>query len=140
MAEVPRWLVTAIGELGVSEVRGGENPRILEYHATTSLRATEDEVSWCSSFCNWCLSRAGIRGTGSAAARSWLSWGDELKAPRLGCIVVLSRGTNPAQGHVGFFLDSGVLGVYLVNGNVGDRVAVSLFQHSRVLGYRWPRP
>jgi hypothetical protein len=32
-------------EIGQKEVRGGENPRILEYHATTTLGAREDEAA-----------------------------------------------------------------------------------------------
>ncbi|HEX5760734.1 MAG TPA: TIGR02594 family protein [Thermoanaerobaculia bacterium] len=73
-----------------------DNPRIVEYHRTTSLRATDDEVPWCSAFVNWCMREAGLRGTGSAAARSWLTWGSRLATPRRGCVTVLRRGTNPA--------------------------------------------
>ncbi|KKK66354.1 hypothetical protein LCGC14_2964930, partial [marine sediment metagenome] len=40
--------------------------------------ASEDETPWCSSFVNFCVCEAGynpIKETGSARARSWLSWG-----------------------------------------------------------------
>jgi uncharacterized protein (TIGR02594 family) len=85
------WMAVARGEIGQVERRGGENPRIVAYHATTALAAREDEVPWCSSFVNWVMERAGYRGTGSAAASSWLRWGVELEAPRPGCVTVLKR-------------------------------------------------
>lgn len=43
----PTWFDVAKKEIGVKEKRGGENPRIIEYHSTTTLSADEDEVSWC---------------------------------------------------------------------------------------------
>lgn len=74
----PTWMVIAERELasGVRERPGAEhNPRIVEYHSATLLRATTDEVPWCSSFANWCLLQVFETGTWSAAARSWLAWG-----------------------------------------------------------------
>jgi hypothetical protein len=53
----------AKAELGTTEVPGTQNnPRILEYHATTTLKATTDEVPWCSSFVN--LNTEGDLGAG----------------------------------------------------------------------------
>ena len=54
----PKWLEIALKEVGVSEIKGGENKRILEYHASTTLKAKEDEIPWCSSFVNWCMVQA----------------------------------------------------------------------------------
>ena len=58
--------------------------------------------------------------------------------PRLGDIVVYSRGSNPASGHVNFFLDQSTLNVYGVGGNQGDRVSVNGMPRALVLGYRRP--
>lgn len=135
---VPPWLPIALGELGTVEMPGAaNNSRILEYHKATSLQASQDAVPWCSSFTNWVLREAGITGTNSAAARSFASWGKAVR-PCLGAIVVMSRGANPAHGHVGFFLDArdGVL--FLLGGNQNDRVSIAQYGASRVLGYRWP--
>ncbi|MBJ6799769.1 peptidoglycan-binding protein [Geomonas sp. Red259] len=67
------WLKIAAGEVGQKEFpRSPANPRIITYHSATSLRAISDEVAWCSAFVNWCLRQAGIAGTNSAAATSWL--------------------------------------------------------------------
>jgi uncharacterized protein (TIGR02594 family) len=129
----------AIEELGVSEVPGiAANKRIQEYHSTTRLAALSDEVPWCSAFVNWCCVQAGIRGTGSAAARSWLSWGVPC-APREGCVVVMARGNNAALGHVAFYVaDFDSQRITVLGGNQGDCVSYGVYAKSRVLGYRWP--
>lgn len=126
----------AKGEIGVKELRGGENPRILEYHDCTDLDACEDEIAWCSAFMNWCQWHAGNEITRSAAARSWLKWGKPLDKPVEGCVVVFKRPPNPASGHVAFFVrESGGM-VLALGGNQGDQVKESWFHGSDVLGYR----
>jgi hypothetical protein len=74
----------AEGELGIHENSppGENNRRILEYHQATTLATTTDEAPWCSSFVNWVMKNAGRRGTGSALASSWLTWGGELNSPK----------------------------------------------------------
>jgi uncharacterized protein (TIGR02594 family) len=137
--ESPKWLEAAAREIGVEEVPGpGDNPRILEYHKATTLKATDDSVAWCSSFVNWCIKQAGIQGSGSAAARSWLNWGKTLDNPRNGCIVVLKRGNNPNNGHVAFYVGDEGSSIRLLGGNQSNRVKVSPFPKSMVLSYRWP--
>lgn len=139
---LPAWLAIAEKELGISEKIGSaHNPRILEYHKATSLMATTDETPWCSAFANWVMRQVGIQGTTSAAARSWLKWGAELdsKHPAFGCIVVLSRGNNPAQGHVGFYCGSTTPDtIRVLGGNQGDKVSIVNFKKTGVLSYRWP--
>jgi uncharacterized protein (TIGR02594 family) len=135
----PRWFTIAEGEIGVSEVAGpGNNLRIVQYHQSTTLRATEDSVPWCSSFVNFCVEKAGIPGTDSASARSWLSFGRKLDTSRLGCIVVLRRGPNPNNGHVGFFAGESASHLRLLGGNQSDQVKFSNFPKSMLLTYRWP--
>lgn len=134
----PAWLEIARRELGVTEIPGAShNARILEYHAVTTLRATADEVPWCSSFACWVMEAAGIRSTRSAAARSWLQWGRAIDEPMTGCVVVLKRGAPPA-GHVGFFvgLDGGRIA--LLGGNQSNQVRIARFPMADVLGYRMP--
>ncbi len=84
------WMEIARAEEGVKEIVGDEdNPRVLQYLRSTSLgkwAASRDETPWCSAFVNWCITQAGLEGTNSAMARSWLGWGVDLAMPRPGCV------------------------------------------------------
>jgi uncharacterized protein (TIGR02594 family) len=127
-------------EIGVCEGHLDQNnPRILEYHATTTLKADSDKIPWCSSFMNWCILQAGGEPTGSALAKSWLSWGVRAKRPVPGDIVVLKRGTNGVFGHVGFLanpINPLVPWIYVLGGNQGDRVCVKIYSKFNVIDYR----
>jgi uncharacterized protein (TIGR02594 family) len=144
----PKWLEIARGELGQHEIPGPQaNARIVEYHSITSLHATSDEVPWCASFVGWCLEKAGIKSTRSAAAASYLSWGSSA-FPRPGAVCVIrqkSAAPDPATGsatgyHVGFFVASDRAHIQLLGGNQADSVKVSAFPLDRyeLVGYRWP--
>lgn len=135
------WLFRAYNEIGVHETPGPEaTARIVEYHATTTLRATSDEVPWCAAFVGWCLKQAGITPTASAAARSYLNWGYPMNEPREGCIAVLLRGNDPRYGHVGFWVGEDGDNIKLLGGNQGDKVCIELFDKRKVVAYRWPFP
>lgn len=138
----PAWLTIARKELGIHETPGPKaTARIVEYDATTTLKATSDEVPWCSSFVNWCIRQARMLHpeldleTRSAAAASWASWGHELEEGQLGCIVVMER---PGGNHVGFYVDEDDDGVYVLGGNQGDRVCIRRFPWERITNFRWP--
>ena len=133
------WMPIALGELGTREIHGKDHEaRVLEYHATTTLRATTDEVPWCSSFVNWVMESSGIPGTRSAAARSWLDWGVKLDSPMLGCVVVLKRGKNPRSGHVTLYMGGDGDRLEGLGGNQSNQVQISRYKVANVLGYRWP--
>lgn len=137
----PEWMKYARQELGVAERPGAEhNARIIEYHSKTGLAAGTDEVAWCSSFVNWCMAKAGIQGTGSAAARSWANWGLPLTEPRPGCIVVFRRNdpNNPNAGHVAFFMRQRAPLIDVLGGNQSNSVRVSGYPLADVITYRWP--
>lgn len=130
------WYAIARKEVGTRELIGNaDHPRIVEYHSATTLRATDDEVPWCSSFVNWCMQQAGYTGTRSAAAKSWLSWGRAIPAPVHGCIVVLTR---PGGNHVALFERMDDVHVWLLGGNQDDAVNVRRYLRSRIIGYRMP--
>ncbi|MBE1159823.1 TIGR02594 family protein [Dyella sp. 7MK23] len=131
----------ALAERGVRRFGPGQsNPRIVEYNGHTALVGYDDKISWCSSFVNWCLGRIGIRGTGSALARSWLDWGRPLEQPVYGCVAVLTREDDPAswKGHVGFYLRHDAETIYLLGGNQLEEVRELGYPLDSVLGYRWP--
>ena len=136
--ELPHWLVIAYDELDTEEIGGAKaNPRIIEYHAATTLRAKSDEVPWCSSFVNWCMKEAGQRTTRSAAARSWAKYGKACGLEK-GAVIVVSRGTNPAHGHVGFVWRADGPWVWILGGNQGNRVSIARYPLSRLVATRWP--
>ena len=135
------WYQIARGEmaLGIKERKGDpDHPKIIEYHDTTSLHAKDDETPWCSSFVNWCIEKAGIMGTKSARARSWLGWGEAIEEPRHGCVVVFSRPPSPTAGHVGFYIAETPTHVDVLGGNQSNQVNIASYPKDRVLGYRWP--
>lgn len=135
---VPLALAIREMETGVRECAGDDhNPRIIEYHATTSLQATRDEIAWCSSFMNWCQHNGGFEGTDSAAARSWMQWGVPVETPRRGDVVVFRRGNSSWQGHVGFFWGYTPGGsIETLGGNQRNSVCIRAYSADDLLGYR----
>lgn len=135
----PRWYAVAWGERGQKETSGPtDNPRILEYQKACSFNPKDEDVPWCSSFANWVVQQAGIRGSGQANARSWLNWGQRLDTPKRGCIVVLSRPGAPQNGHVAFYVGQQGDKLRLLGGNQENQVKISNYDKSRLLSFRWP--
>jgi uncharacterized protein (TIGR02594 family) len=138
---LPRWFELALAQRGVKEVPGsGDNPLIQAYYRDAGhAEVRHDSVPWCAAFVGAMLKRAGIRPSGSLAARSYLSWGRKIDRPVEGCIAVFSRGRSTWLGHVGFFVkDLGDGRVQILGGNQSDRVSLAAFPKSRLLGYRLP--
>lgn len=127
-----------------SEVEGSaSNPNITEcYKSVDGLGNPEviddSEVPWCSCFVNYCVQKAGGRGTRSAMARSWLQWGKASSGAQ-GDIVVLRRGTSSVSGHVGFVVSKSLFSVQVLGGNQDDTVCIKSFPRVMVLGYRTSR-
>lgn len=131
-----RYLDIAIGEIGQTEVEGDvDNPRILEYFKATSYRAAHDEVAWCAAFVNWCLVQAGIKGTNSASAFSFMNWGVEVK-PCLGCVAVIDYGNG--KGHVGFLVGWQGPNFVLLGGNQSNSVRYKLISPRAIAHCRLP--
>lgn len=132
-----RWMEIAKQELGVCEISGiDHNDRIITYHGCTTLRATRDEVPWCSSFVCWVLKQAGVAHTKSAASLSYLEWGQEIYVPRYGAIAVFERGKG--KGHVGFVFSDTPKTINVLGGNQGNQVKVSPYSKDRLISLRWP--
>ncbi|HKD29285.1 MAG TPA: TIGR02594 family protein [Xanthobacteraceae bacterium] len=133
------------------------NPRILEYFAATSKRkgGWMERDSWCSAFVNWCMRQAGVVGTHSAMARSWLHWhqGETLDQPRIGAVVVFPRPPNPESGHVAMIWNVHADGsLEILGGNQGahradkdnpdgvsSHVSIANRAAGTALGFRWPK-
>ncbi|MDH4981309.1 TIGR02594 family protein [Hyphomicrobium sp. D-2] len=140
MIEQPPWLAAAWAELGQREVRGSaDNARIRAFFREVGHPAIlHDEVAWCAAFVGACLERGGLASTRSLMARSYLRWGEALSDSRIGAVAVLSRGSDPAAGHVGFLMGETPTHVVLLGGNQGDAVSVAAYPKTRLLGLRWP--
>lgn len=138
----PPWMRIARAELGTKEVPGaGNNPRILKYHAATTLRSTSDSIAWCSAFVCWCLEEAGVTSCKSAWAQSHLDSGKSLPEPRHGCLVIFRW--SDGHGHVAFWdaIASAKLGGFqLLGGNQSDAVCIKDYSSlkSHIVGLRWP--
>lgn len=92
---------------------------------------------WCADFINFILRRTGYSTTNSRAARSFLEYGKRIEGPRVGAIVVLTRGKD--GGHVGIVRGTDGQGnIVVISGNHGNRVAESVYPRHRVLGYVVP--
>jgi len=144
----PEWLVIARGEIGQKEIKGGNhNPRIVEYHSTTILKATDDEVAWCSSFVNWCFKQAGYVGTNSARAKDWVGWGKLYKKPIYGAVAIVDYGKDQngkdLGGHVGFIVGKDLKNrLIILGGNQGEpgegAVKYSAFRTTKIIAYTLP--
>lgn len=128
----------ALGEIGQKEIVGSaHNPRIVKYSTDIgNTWVTSDEVAWCSEFVNWCLLQAGIQGTKSAVAKSFLKWGEETKTPRFGDLVIFNRPPDPAAGHIGFYIREDGGNIYTLGGNQNNEVNISKYPKDRVVSYR----
>ena len=94
-------------------------------------------IPWCAAFVNRVLELSGVEGTDSLMARSFLGFGQAVKRPRVGDIVVLTRGSNPRSGHVGFYVGEGVQGrIRVLGGNQRHQVSIAEYPRAQVLGYR----
>ena len=141
----PPWMLIALREIGQREIAGAHhNPRIVEYHQSTLLRARTDEVPWCASFVNWCVREAGLKGTNSAAAASWARWGVQCDARR-GAVTVIYNSTarnsslTTTGNHVGFLVKETPTHFELLGGNQADSVKISRFARAswKLKAYRW---
>lgn len=134
----PVWLIEARKHLGLKEVKGANHhPEILQMWKDIKRGGIkDDETPWCAAFVGAMLERVGIRSTRFESAKSYLTWGNQLVEPVVGCIVVFSR---DGGGHVGFVVGQDRQGNLLVlGGNQSDGVNIRAFPRSRAKGYRYP--
>lgn len=138
---VPDWFIIAWDERlnQVHELPGNQHhPDIIKYGTSVDLHVTTDEVPWCSSFVNWCISQTNRTTTKSALARSWLSYGFHSEI-RLGSVVIFKRGKSSIFGHVGFAMyhEKEFNRIHVLGGNQSDAVTVQAYSESDLLDCRW---
>lgn len=113
---------------------------LMQFFRQNGVQVDPQMTAWCAAFVNAVLAANGFKGTGSLAARSFLNFGqDSTSNPQEGDIVILRRGNNQAQGHVGFFRGFDDKGnVRVLGGNQGNGVNTQSFNRNDVLGFRRP--
>ncbi len=120
------------------------NPVVWEFlKPFVGQRNPTDMIAWCAAFVNWCLTRTGRQGSGSAQAISFLvpSRFEQVPVGQRGDIAVMrfyrdDTGAGTDAGHVGFVDDTPRDGKFtLLAGNQrGDQSSSAI---SRV---RWTGP
>ena len=126
---------------GLQEIEGAEDePKIVAMFADVGHAwVKDDETAWCAAFVGAMLERVGLPSTRALNARSYLKWGKPVKLSQahLGDLVVFSRGDpNGWQGHVAFYVSQNTTTITVLGGNQGDKVSVSKYAKSRLLGVR----
>lgn len=144
LTNVPDWFISAWNERikQVSEIPGTHhNEDIIKYGTAVDVRIHADEIPWCSSFVNWCVSKNGHPTTRSALARSWLSWGYSVResSHSFGAIAVFKRGDSKIHGHVGFVIchEKELRQIHVLGGNQHDEINISAYSENDLLDYRW---
>jgi uncharacterized protein (TIGR02594 family) len=107
-------------------------------------------IDWCAAFVNSVLAELGIPGSESVSewpltARSFLRWGQRVREPEVGDLVIFPRGTEAWQGHVGFYYGSeyrnGRRFYQILGGNQSDAVTIQPFPaRSAISIRRYRRP
>lgn len=134
-------LKIALSQYGVKEIPGkSHNPTIVRYSKEIGYGGiVDDETAWCSIFVNWCAMNAGLERSKKLNARSWLKIGESIDKPETGDVVIFWRGSESSwKGHVAIFINYSEDGNYVncLGGNQGNKVCISAYSSSRVLGFR----
>lgn len=130
-ANTAPWMVTAMNELGESEVAGKKaNPRILEYFKSARFWGTDDTGganAWCACFMSWVMDQHGyIAPQNAFRAKSWKNFGKSIKKPIYGAIGIKSR---VGGGHVALVVGKSKDGqmLYMLGGNQDDEVNITKY-------------
>ncbi len=140
---VPNYLINAKGEYGQTEIAGDEhNPRILEYHLTTTdgstgQSCTTDEAAWCASFINWNVTESGLAGNDNQySANAWSyrfnSNVQEIDRPAIGAVALINN------SHVTFVVGVNGNNIHGYGGNQRDQVKVSTYVNPSSVRYFIP--
>jgi flagellar protein FlgJ len=93
------WMSYAEQEIGVVE------PESAKYFSATDYDGPKGYAPYCAAFANWCLEKAGVKGTGHANAISFANWGVEVPEHTHGAIVVFEW--DNGHHHVSFYAGDG---------------------------------
>lgn len=126
----------AARQLGMNEA--DQRVALQEFMANGGINLDPAVTAWCAAYVNASLEQAGLEGTGSNMARSFLDWGQETTTPQRGDLAIFTRGDpNGPYGHVGFFDSYNPDGtIRVLGGNQGDSVSYANYSPDALLGFR----
>ncbi len=137
------WMEVAVAQY---KLWGGADESVIDdtinYHKEIGLGGFKDmtgnERPWCASFVNFCIKSAGYAHSGSPGSQSFLSSKNfyEIEKPVYGALVVYTKITDTAKGHVALAYCKIKGGdIAILGGNQGDTLSL----HS-LDGYLEPNP
>jgi uncharacterized protein (TIGR02594 family) len=130
-------LTSAQSYNGLSENTRSGRSSLQDLFNEANINIDPKITAWCAAFVNAVLATNGLPSNGQLNARSFLNYGSATDRPQKGDIVVLRRGDNEAQGHVGFYAGEGSKGkIRVTGGNQNNRVSTAEFSEKDVLAYR----
>lgn len=138
VAGAPVWYALAQNDIGFHET--GNNRGIEQFIRDAQTGSLGDP--WCAIWVNAKLEDAGIRGSRSAAARSFEHDDNFIKlpGPALGAIVTMWRGSPSAgTGHVFLYDGESSKGIRGIGANESDMIKRSFHERGRIVGYYWPK-
>jgi len=92
----------AMKMVGLNESK--DQQLLMKYMKTGGRGLSGEQNAWCAAFVNGVVAQAGMKGTDSWQAKSFLKWGKSVGAKDevlKGDVFVFDRGRDPAKGHVG---------------------------------------
>lgn len=143
---LPKVIESAIGLLGVQEIKGPKNNPVIMGMAKSigvqDIYTSDDLLSWCALFVNyvlWLNGKPMIDPKGDKwnllRARYLSSWGRPvtLDNMKLGDLVVFAR---EGGGHVAFYIAETKHSVFVIGGNQSNAVTITEIAKSRIIGVR----
>ena len=137
----PPWMETADLLRGIKEDTSSKsNQTILKWAELVADGVerdyTTDATPWCGLFVAFCMQDNGLEPVHQPLwAQNWNKYGDKLKEPCYGAIMVFVRNGG---GHVGFYVSEDTSYYHILGGNQSDQVNVTRVAKGRCIGYRWP--
>lgn len=137
----PKWLAHARTLIGTKEYPGKpSNPVIMTWAKKLAkflgIKYTDDSIPWCGLFVTECMVEVGIMPPKvPVRASSWAKWGQPLKNPVPGAVLVFTRNGG---GHVGFYVSEDYKYFHVLGGNQSDAVNIAKIAKDRLTAIRWP--
>ncbi len=129
---------------GIAEVAGAKsNPELLKIMQQHGYKGADDsDLAWCGLMMGEAFRRAGLNDiipTGYLSARSWLKlpYPVSLEDAEIGDIVIFWRGSQDGwTGHVATYINTIGQFINVCGGNQSDRISISPYDKSKILGIR----